>query len=66
VNRYRRHKLRAHDHGIDRHNKGVAYGRKKARLAEEHTGRRRTADAPPEAGSPDPHGPGCVCQECAA
>lgn len=37
MNRYRRHKLRAHDLGIDRHNKPVAYERKMARLAREHT-----------------------------
>jgi hypothetical protein len=34
--RYRRHKLRAHDLGINRHNKGVAHEEKAARLAREH------------------------------
>jgi len=63
VNRYRRHKLRAHDLGIDRHNKGVAYERKAARLAREHVVQRRPA-APSGIESPDPHGPDCVCGEC--
>lgn len=36
MSRYTRHKLRAHDNGIDRHNKGVAFEKKRARLAAEH------------------------------
>lgn len=34
--RHSRAKLRAHDRGIDRHNKGVAHESKAARVAREH------------------------------
>lgn len=36
MSRYTRFKLRAHDNGIDRHNKGVSLLRKQSRLSREH------------------------------
>lgn len=36
LTRYKRAKLRAHDQGINRHNKGVAYEDKRQRLQQEH------------------------------
>ena len=45
THKYNRSRLRAHDSGIDRHNKGLAYDKKKARLEQQHkqvkSGRRR-------------------------
>lgn len=69
MNRYRRYKLRAHDMGIDRHNKPVAHERKAARVDAEHGravaagNRRRREHVEPEP-PVDAHGSGCVCEEC--
>jgi len=46
----RRNKLKSHDSGEDRHNKGVAYENKAVRLAAQHqrtvSGMRRTSKGP--------------------
>lgn len=36
MSRYTRHKLRAHDNGEDRHNKGLMLLKKRSRLVREH------------------------------
>lgn len=38
MSRYKRHKLRAHDNGEDRHNKGLMLLKKRARLGSEYQG----------------------------
>lgn len=51
--RYKRYKIRAHDHGVDRHNKGVAFENKQLRLQDKHH-RARSAQPPKQQTSQHP------------
>lgn len=46
---YKRFKLRAHDKGIDRHNKGTAYMRKQERIQQERAAAQPKPKAPRKA-----------------